>query len=81
MPKPLPSKLTKEKPTPAQPNGRPESSTSVSNTTPLAEIVLFPNATDPISGVTDNQTDPQTETRWLNLADDALRDGAPRKQA
>jgi hypothetical protein len=81
MPKPPPNNRKKVKPTPAEPNRRAESPRSVPNTTPLAEIVLFPNATDPIPGVTDKQTDPQTETRWLNLADDALRDGAPRKQA
>lgn len=81
MPKPPPSKRTTEKPTPAEPNGRPESSTSISKTAPLAEIVLFPNAKDAIPRVTDNQTDPQTETRWLKLADDALGEDVPRKQA
>ncbi len=81
MPEPPPNKRKKEKPTPAEPNGRAESSRSVSKTTPLAEIVLFPNAKDAIPGGTDNQTDPQTKTRWLELADDALGDDVPRKQA
>lgn len=52
---------------------------SVPKTTPLAEIILFPNAKDAIPEVAED-TDANTKTRWLKLADEVLTPDSPRKK-
>jgi len=47
----------------------------------MAEIVFFPNAKEVITGVPEEQTDPQTRTRWLKLADEVLESDESRKKA
>ena len=53
---------------------------SVSKTTAMADIILFPNGKNeiPFIACLDN---PETKTRWLLLADEALDENAKRKKA
>ncbi len=51
----------------------------VSKTTPMAEIILFPNGRNEVPFVPGFADDPETKTRWLGLADEAL--DAKRKKA
>jgi len=77
MPKPPPDKGQKrENPLISD---QKDSGESVPKTTPLAEIILFPNAQDAIPGVTEG-TDANTKTRWLKLADEVLTPDSPRKK-
>jgi hypothetical protein len=52
----------------------------VQKTPPMAEIILFPNAKETISGMSELQPDPQTKTRWLKLADEVLEEREVRKK-
>jgi hypothetical protein len=47
-------------------------------TTAMAEIVLFPNGNE-IPFLPGSETDHETKTRWLHLADDVL-DGKPKRK-
>lgn len=58
-----------------------ESSEYVSKTTPMAEIILFPNGKDAIPGISDPETDIQAKMRWLKLADEGLDNRDARKKA
>jgi hypothetical protein len=49
--------------------------------TALAEIIFFPNGKDDIRQITGAATDFDTETRWLQLAGDALDGWGKRKKA
>ncbi len=80
MPKP-PPRNQPEMPTPVRPYKQAESTSLVSKTPPMAEIVFFPNAKEVITGVPEEQTDPQTRTRWLKLADEVLESDESRKKA
>ena len=80
MPKP-PPRNPSEMPTSARSNEPSSSNLSVSKTPPMAEIIFFPNAKDVIAGVPEAQTDPQTRTRWLKLADEVLESPEFRKKA
>jgi hypothetical protein len=53
----------------------------VSKTTAMAEIILFPNGKNEIPFIPGSETDPETKTRWLHLADDALDGNRKRKKA
>lgn len=44
----------------------------------MAEIILFPNGRNEAPYIPSFPTDPETKTRWLGLADEAL--GAERKR-
>jgi hypothetical protein len=55
--------------------------TPVSKTSAMAEIILFPNGKNEIPFIPGTQTDPDTQTRWLHLADDALNGKRKRKKA
>jgi hypothetical protein len=66
---------------PHSPTRREPSAPLVSKTSPAAEIVLFPNGKDRILRAAEVETDPQTKTRWLKLADKALEKGEDRKKA
>jgi hypothetical protein len=50
----------------------------VSKTSAMAEIILFPNGKNEVPFLSGPQTDPESETRWLRLADEAL-DGKRKK--
>jgi len=77
MPKPPPDNGKKRKS--LQIPDENESLSPVSKTSPLAEIILFPNAKDTIPGIKEN-TDPNTKTRWLKLADEVLEPDTLRKK-
>ena len=77
MPKPPPHNQP-ETPRSDEPAG---SNSFVSKTPPMAEIIFFPNAKEMIAGVPEAQTDPQTRTRWLKLADEVLESDEFRKKA
>ena len=53
----------------------------VSKTTAMAEIILFPDGKNEIPFIPGSQTDPDTKSRWLHLADDALDGKRKRKKA
>jgi hypothetical protein len=74
MPKPPPDKGKKRESPPI--SDQQDSGAPVSKTTPLAEIIRFPNAKDAIPGVTED-TDANTKTRWLKLADEVLTPDLP----
>ena len=50
----------------------------VSKTSAMAEIILFPNGKNDVPFLSTLQTDAESETRWLRLADEAL-DGKRKK--
>ena len=75
MPKPPPKAEEKSKV-----NGD-QATAIVSKTTAKAEIILFPNGKDEIPLISSPATDPESETRWLRLADDALKGKTNRKKA
>jgi len=80
MPKP-PPRNQQEMPAPPRPDEPARSDSFVSKTPPMAEIIFFPNAKEAIAGVPEAQTDPQTRTRWLKLADEVLECDEFRKKA
>ena len=83
MPKPPPRAHKVDNPAPIETNRPSESQPEagqVQKTPPMAEIILFPNAKETISGISELQTDPQTKTRWLKLADEVLEDRDARKK-
>src|SRR5205807_2312200 len=83
MPKPLPRADKVENPAPIETNEPSESQAEpgqVQKTPPMAEIILFPNAKETISGMSELETDPQTKTRWLKFADEVLEDREIRKK-
>ena len=79
MPKPSLTRKHQES-TSAKAKENRDSAERVSKTSPMAEILLFPNGKDAIPGVSDH-TDSQTKTRWLKLGDEALDKGDIRKKA
>ena len=52
---------------------------SVTKTTPMAEIILFPNGKNEIPLIT-GPHDPETKARWLHLADEALDGKKPQRK-
>lgn len=53
----------------------------VSKSPAMAEIILFPNGKNEVPVFSGPQTDPESETRWLRLADEALDGNRKRKKA
>lgn len=53
----------------------------VSKNPAMAEIILFPNGKNEVPVFSGPQTDPESETRWLRLADEALDGNRKRKKA
>ena len=47
----------------------------------MAEIILFPNGKNEAPFFSGPQTDPESKTRWLRLADEALDGNRKRKKA
>ena len=47
----------------------------------MAEIILFPNGKNELPFLPGTQTDPDTKTRWLHLADEVLDGKRKRKKA
>ncbi len=75
-------KMPKPSPTAEKNNDhRTHDPASVSKTTPLAEIILFPNGRNEVPFAPGLPDDPETKTRWLHLADDALDVRRKRKKA
>ena len=62
-------------------NHRTRDSATVSKTTAMAEIILFPNGRNEVPFVPGFPDDPETKSRWLSLADDALDAKRKRKKA
>lgn len=80
MPKPSLSRKRQES-TSARVSEKLDLAERVAKTTPMAEIILFPNGKDAIPGASDPETDRQTKTRWLKLGDEALDKADVRKKA